>query len=196
MTLRPLFIAFLFTGAVVLAQTTPIDPDHPSAIARADDILVEARLNDDTIASGETIGVTYDVHNLTDSAIAIADKSCSASYDGSSRTVTLSIGSEVPESASIRRLAIIPPGIAQRFTTGALLHLLSRGPSLIPRTPRYVEIRTASCATGVRKPSAVIGDLFEKWWTAMTRSFQRLACARPAGPRAVRERRRAPLRKP
>lgn len=162
MTTRPLFTALLFTASVASAQIAPLNRDQPSAIARADDILVEARLIQDTITSGETIGVSYDVHNLTQSSIAIAERLCSASYDADSRTVTLSIGSEILEGLS-RRLAIIPPGIKKTFTTGALLRIIKPGSAVAATTPRYVQIKVNVLRDWNTQSTAVTDQMFDKW---------------------------------
>lgn len=135
-----LAIAFLSAGAVRAGQ---IDMDDPRrAVGREDDIRIDALLIDDTVSSGSSIGVTYQVHNLTSQPIAVADKLCTATFDADSQTITVAIGSEVPANGMLPKMIVIAPGRKRTFSVGAILNLVTtsvRTPFTV--VPRYVQIK-------------------------------------------------------
>jgi hypothetical protein len=63
---------------------------------------------------------------------------CDASYDADSRTIMITIGSEVPANGEMPRLVTIAPGEKKTFTTGAVL----KTNSVVARraVPRFVQI--------------------------------------------------------
>jgi hypothetical protein len=52
----------------------------------------------------------YQIQNLTSQPIAVADKLCDITYDSDSRTITLTVGSEVPKGGEMPHLTVIGPG--------------------------------------------------------------------------------------
>ena len=86
-------VATLFFA--VAARAAHVDMTDPKrALGRDDDIRIDAALIQDTVSSGSPVGITYQIKNMTEQAIAVADKLCDISYDNESRTITLSVGSE------------------------------------------------------------------------------------------------------
>lgn len=136
MTIRLFLIALLMAAAP--AQAGRVDA---TAVGSDDGLRIEAHLVRDTITSGATIGFTYDV-NLTPEPIAIATKLCSATYDADSRTVTVSIGSEIPDAKSAARLTIVPSGSRKTFSAGVAPHFP------VVTMPRFVQIGSTSCEAG------------------------------------------------
>jgi hypothetical protein len=124
------------------AQAAHVDMNDPRrAVGREDDIRIDAELIQDTVSSGSPVGVTFQVQNLTQQPIAIADKVCDLTYDGDSRTITLSVGSEVPKGAEMPHLTTIDAGEKKTFTTGAILHVAtSTVRSRLTDAPQFVEI--------------------------------------------------------
>lgn len=128
-----------FTGillAFVCAQLSAAAVDMRSerrAVGTDDGIRIDAQLAADAVTPHVPIGVTYQVQNQTSQSIAIADKSCVATYDAESRTITLSIGMEVPQGGVMPHLTVIGPGGKRTFTTGASFTR--------PGVPRLVAIR-------------------------------------------------------
>ena len=120
-----------------------IDMNDPRrAVGRESDIRVDAQLNDDTIASGQTIGVIYQIQNLTAVSIAVAEKVCSASYDADSQTVTVAVGSEIPANGNMPKMVIIPAGQKKTFSAGTMFNLATptvRSP--LAGAPRFVRIK-------------------------------------------------------
>lgn len=115
--------------------------DPRRALGREDDVRVDAQLIQETISSGAPVGITYQVQNLTEHPIAIADKLCDVSYDIDSRTITLSVGSEVPKNGEMPHLTLIAGGAKKTMTIGAMLHVTTpsvRSPFV--SVPQYLEI--------------------------------------------------------
>src|SRR5215212_7819657 len=96
--------ALLITTAAHAAKVDMKDPRR--AVGREDDVRVDAELAQDTVASPAKVGVTYQIQNLTQSAIAIADKISEASYDADTQTITVAFGAEVPDGATMPHLVI------------------------------------------------------------------------------------------
>ena len=143
----------------VAAEAAHVDMNDPRrAVGREDDVRVDAELIQDTVSSGSPVGVTYQVQNLTQHPIAIADKVCDLTYDSDSRTITLLVGSEVPNGGEMPHLTTINPGERKTFTTGAVLHVAtSTVRSQLANAPQFVEIHV-----NVLRDIAPFGALIEE----------------------------------
>ena len=134
-------VATLFFA--VAAQAAHVDMTDPRrALGREDDVRVDAQLLQETVSSGSPVGITYQVQNLTRQPIAIADKLCDVSYDSDSRTITMTVGSEVPKNGEMPHLTLIPSGGKKTLTTGAVLHVTApsvRSPFV--SVPQFIEIQ-------------------------------------------------------
>lgn len=167
------FLAILVVLTVLhaaAASAARVDMNDPRrALGREDDVRVDAQLQHDEVAPGANIGVTYQIQNLTTEPIAIADKVSDVSYDPETRTITLSIGSEVPPNGVMPHLVTIGPGETKTFHSGGVLRIQVsnvRGP--FAQTPRFVQIKVnvlrdvASFANAVEKKE--LGDaLFSRF---------------------------------
>jgi hypothetical protein len=139
-------LSILTSLTVLLAAAAPaetIDMNDPRrAVGRENDVRVDAQLADEFVSAHSTIGVRYQIQNFSTQAIAVADKVCDASYDSESRTITVSIGSEVPANGEMPRLVTIRPGEKKTFSAGVMLKMnapVSRTP--FSAGPRFVQIR-------------------------------------------------------
>src|SRR5258705_10808388 len=95
--MRTLAATFLVISSIT-ANAAGVNMDDPArALGREDDIRVDAQLVQDTLAPGVPVAVTYQIQNLTETAVAVADKVSSATYDSDTRTIMVTIGSEVPQ---------------------------------------------------------------------------------------------------
>ena len=125
------------------ANAAGIDMNDPRrALGREDDVRIDAQLVSDVVSPGTPIGITYQIQNLTNAAVAIADKVTDASYDEDSRTITVSIGSEVPADGAMPRMITIAPGEKKILRAAATPAF----PATAVRTafavvPRYVQVR-------------------------------------------------------
>ena len=133
------FTAILISTAAARAAHVDMK-EQRRAVGRDSDIRVDAMMTQETLSSGSSIGVIYQVENLTSSTIAIADKVVDVSYDEDSRTITFAVGSEVPN-ATMPHLVMIAPGQKHVFTTGGIAYISVpriRSPFVV--TPQQLQI--------------------------------------------------------
>lgn len=136
-------IAALFTTAG--ADAAGIDMDDPRrSIGREGNVRVDAQLVRDTVSPGAPIAVRYQIQNFSDSEVAIAEKTAEASFDEETRTVTLTIGAEVPPGGNLPAMTVIGPGKKAAFTVAATPALrASTLRSALAAVPRYVQVKVA-----------------------------------------------------
>lgn len=137
-----LLLAIALLGAMTAGATT-IDMNDPRrALGRDDDVRIDAQLHQDTVAPGSPVGVVYQVQNLTGKPVAVADRTADCSYDPETRTITLTIGSEIPVSGNLPHMAVIAPGEKKTFSASALLRVnLPSVRSPFISEPRYVQVK-------------------------------------------------------
>lgn len=129
----------------VAAAAADIDMDDPRrALGREGDVRIDAQLMRDSVTAGAPVVVTYQIHNLSTSAVAIAHKESDASYDEDNRTIVLSVGSEVPPDGNMPQMTLIPPGEKKVLTAAATPAL--RAAAMRPTmaiVPRFVQVKVA-----------------------------------------------------
>lgn len=138
---------FLLLAATTFCTTTVlaarIDMNDPRrALATDDDLRIDAQLADDSIGSGSSVNITFQVENNTRRPVAIANKVTDSSYDPESQTVTVSIGAEIPNGPLMPRLSIVKAGEKRTFTSVAVVHVVlpsTRSPFIA--YPRYVQVK-------------------------------------------------------
>ena len=170
-----------FAAAVIIcfaaaAQAAHVDMKDPRrALGRDNDIRIDAELMQDQVGSNSPLSVTYQIENKSNAPIAIADKLSTASYDSDTRTIVISIGSEIPTTKTIPHLALINPGEKRVLTAGAAVHVMvARGP--FSAAPQYVEIKVnvlrdlapfaQAIALQAKNDLAALplgNDLFDQW---------------------------------
>src|SRR5438874_8189966 len=104
--------AIIALGALLIAaatvQAAKVDMRDPRrAVGREDDVRVDAEIAQDSVSTHSKIGVVYQVQNLTQAPIALADKISDATYDADTQTITVSFGAEVPDGATMPHLVVI-----------------------------------------------------------------------------------------
>lgn len=144
MNSKTAFLALAASSLLTLAaKAAEIDMNDPRrAVGREDDVRVDAQLTRDTVSPGTPVSVTYQIQNFTSSTVAVADKLSDASYDEDERTITLSIGAEVPVDGTMPHMVTIAPGerkILRASATPALSAGAVRATSAI--APRYVQVK-------------------------------------------------------
>jgi hypothetical protein len=144
--MKPNFL--LVIAATTLCTTTAayaagVDMKDPRrALALDDDLRIDAQLADDAIGSGSSVNVTFQIQNNTRKPVAIANKVSDSSYDPESQTVTISIGSEIPNGATMPHLSIVKAGETRTFTTAAMVHVvMPTAQSPFVAYPRYVQVQ-------------------------------------------------------
>lgn len=132
------FLVIVLTAAA--GSAARIDMKDPRrAVGTEDGVRVDAQLTTEFVSPHSPIGVTYQIHNLSPRAIAVADKSCEASYDSDTATITLSVGAEVPNAGEMPRLVVIRSGESKTFTAGASVKSSLREQR--SKSPSFVQIR-------------------------------------------------------
>lgn len=137
------FLAAAFLLAAAPAYAARVDmTDARRAVGREDDVRIDAELLTDSVAPSSAVAVIYQIENLGQSPIAIADKVVDLSYDSDSETITFSIGAEIPSGPSMPHLVVIVPGEKRVLQAGALLNILvPHHASPWSAVPRYVQIK-------------------------------------------------------
>jgi hypothetical protein len=139
----------LFAAAVVLSITAStvdaasVDMKDPRrALGREDDVRIDAQVAQDTVSPGSPINVTYQVHNLSTTPVAVAHRTVDLSYDSETGLITLSVGAEVPADGEMPQLSLIGPNEKKTFATGANFNVAVpsvRSPFMI--VPRAVRVK-------------------------------------------------------
>lgn len=170
-------VAVISSLAVVAAQAAQVDfKEARRAVGREDNIRIDAQLNEETLSSSSPVTITYQIENLGNETVAVADKVASADYDSESGTITLSIGAEVPSGETMPHMVAIKPGEKKVLTSGSFAHVVT--PSVrTPWTsmPRFVSIRVSllrnvkafaemiARQTTATAPQRFPNDLFDRW---------------------------------
>lgn len=171
----------IFTAVAMLvaaeAHAAKVDMKDPRrALGREDDIRVDAQLFQDQVASSAPLNVTYQVQNLTNAPIAIADKVVGVTYDEDARTITMSIGAEIPEE-TMPHLVVIAPGMKKTMTASGVFNVALSNSRFAP-TPQYVQVRVNVLrdltpfrdlivkSTQATAPVALPNALFDTWLDA------------------------------
>lgn len=175
-----IFAAILLLYAAAAANAASVDMNDPRrALGREDDVRVDAQLLQETVSSGTPIAVTYQIHNLTGAPVAVAPKQANASYDAETLTITVGIGSEVPDDGRMPQLTVIGPGEKKTFSVTATPMIAVASPSSPFRTtPRYVQVKVSILRdigpfgtliqqqATARTPLMLSDELFERWMTS------------------------------
>lgn len=132
-------VTLLTSAAAYAAHVDFKDPRR--ALGREDDIKVDAQMLQETLSAGSPISVTYQIENLTNAPIAIADKIADATFDADSQTITVTIGAEIPSGTAMPHLTTIAPGQTRAFRIGASAQvLIPNAKSPWAHVPRFVQI--------------------------------------------------------
>ncbi len=175
--MKPSKLFYALITAIVLlhaaaATADSINMDDPRrTVGREDNVRIDAQLVQDTVSPGTPIGVAYQIENLSATPVAVADKVASATYDQDTRTITLSIGSEVPDDGRMPHIVTIPPGEKKVFRTGATPMLGGAATRSPQAAPRYVQVKVSilrDLAPFAKLSSAqtLSDEQFDKWFEA------------------------------
>jgi hypothetical protein len=153
-----------------------IDMDDPRrALGRENDIRIDAQLLSESVSSNGPIGVTWQIENLGQTAVAVSPKEASASYDADTGVITVAIGSEVPGDGRMPDVELIQPGQKKVFRSGASARI---NPGAIrtrlAAAPRSVQVKVTILRdlepflplirTGSNAPLS--DELFDRWFEA------------------------------
>jgi len=173
-------MAAMVVSAAVHAAT--IDMNDPlRAKAREDNVRIDAQLLSDTVSPGSPIGVTWQIQNLTAAPVAVDTKHVAATYDPDSLTITLAIGSEVPDDGNMPAMVVIAPGESKVFTGGANAAISPAAVRAMNGAPRYVQVKVSILRDIERflpliqshsaRPQRLSDELFEQWFESADTIF-------------------------
>lgn len=169
--------AAIATFLTTAAQAASIDMNDPRrSVGRQDDVRIDAQLVTDTVSPGSPVGVTWQIQNFTDTAVAVATRVVDASYDEDSRTITLTIGSEVPQDGNMPAMVLVAPGEKKVFRAAATPAITAAALRTGGGQPRYVQVKVSilrdlepfialiRSQVPNAKPQQLSDELFERWF--------------------------------
>jgi hypothetical protein len=115
--------------------------DPRRIVGRENDVRIDAVLVQDTVSPGSIIGVTYQIQNFSDHVVAVAPKIATATYDAETRTITLSVGAEVPQDGKMPQVVTIAPGEKKIFRGGATPAITPGAIRAEHATPGLVQVK-------------------------------------------------------
>lgn len=164
------------------ANAASINMNDPlRSVGREDDVRIDAQLVTDMVSPGSPVGVTWQIQNFTEHAIAVATRVVDASYDADSRTITLAIGSEVPQDGNMPAMVLVGPGEKKVFRAAATPSITVA--AIRSASPRYVQVKVSILRdldpflTLIRaqspssKPQQLSDELFELWFESTDTIF-------------------------
>lgn len=186
MNARRSLVAIAATLAVIQASAAAaaaIDMDDPRrALGSEGAIRVDAQILQETVSPGSSIGVTYQIVNGSASAVAVADRVASASFDPETGTITLAIGAEVPDDGRMPLLTVIKPGETKVFSAGATPPINGAVVRAGLTPPRQVQVKVSilrdlapfegliTRAASAAAP-ALSDELFDRWFESTDTIF-------------------------
>jgi hypothetical protein len=132
------------------STTTPSQPKTAGAVDMKEPrrmvgtesgVRVDAEIYGENLVQGASIAVRYDITNGRTTPILVADIVPETTYDPDTRTLTVSIGAEIPGEQLLPRLISIASGARRSFTAGAHVTVQAPlNPTLTPR-PNALQLR-------------------------------------------------------
>jgi hypothetical protein len=172
----------IYAAAPGAASIDMTDPHR--ALGREGDVRIDAQLVSDTVAHGAPIIVTWQIQNFTELPVAVDARAIDASYDADSRTITLAIGSEVPDEGNMPLMTLVEPGEKKVFRSAASLAI----PAAVVRgrrggAPRLVQLKVSilrdldpfaamiETQSRTAPPQRLSDALFEQWFESTDTIF-------------------------
>lgn len=164
------------TPATAKKKASAVDQNEPRRVVGTENnVRIDAEVFGDQLAQSITLPIRYDITNNREAAIAIADLIPEVNYDEDARTVTISIGSEVPGEQLLPRLIKIAPGEKKSFSAVARVNLLLPTGTPASHIPRQLQLKLnflddtaqferliAMTEKGLNDPK-LADELFPKW---------------------------------
>ena len=140
---KSLLPAVLCILAGCASSTAPVDMEESHRVLGTENnVRIDAQIFGERLSETARIPIKYDITNLREQTIAIADILPEAEYDEETQTVTVSIGSEVPGFELLPRLITIPPGEKRSFSAVARVNIaVSRTVTPNSRFPNALRLK-------------------------------------------------------
>lgn len=152
-------VALLFLAC---AGTSQVNMGEPRRVVGTESaVRIDAEVRDE-FRAGSPLPITYQITNQRDTAIAVADILPESSFDPETRTVTVSIGSEVPGTTMLPRLVRIAPGETKSFTAAARVATLIPTRSADPNASNTTLLRLKVNFLRDTRPFAQLIDIPER----------------------------------
>ncbi len=172
----------IYAAAASAASIDMTDPRR--ALGREGDVRIDAQLVSETVAHGAPIVVTWQIQNFTALPVAVATRVIDASYDPDSRTITVAIGSEVPDDGNMPQMTLVAAGEKKVFRSSASLAI----PPGVVRArsggaPRFVQVKVSilrdldpfaamiETQSPTAPPKKLSDALFEQWFESTDTIF-------------------------
>ena len=150
-----LLLVFVFTGS-----STASEEKSKNALGQEWDVRVNARIVADS-PSSPVIRVAWDVENLGDRGIEIANVAPVASWDPESRIVTVNVGAELPITDETRFVRIAPKE-TKSFSVSTPLGMGGIKRGRVVSSGRLVRVKVHFLATGGEEQNRT-ADFFDTW---------------------------------
>lgn len=138
-------VAFLMLAVLSGCATRSVDLDQPRRLLGNEaGVRLDAEIESDQLSPAKSIAVRFDITNLRNTPIAIAELIPETTYDAETQTITIGLGSEVPGVEFLPRLTVIPPGQKRSFAQVANFRFILPGsPATNPfgRYPSALRVR-------------------------------------------------------
>lgn len=131
----------LLAGACASAPPAVDMRDSMRVVGREADVRVDAQILTNEVRPGSLVAITYEIENLRSEPIVFAPVAPAVEYLASSGTITVTLGSEIPDGDALPRLIRIAAGEKVGFTTGARISVPPTPRSALRNHPRYLQVR-------------------------------------------------------
>ena len=136
------FAASLLLLSIGGASSRGVDLEEPRRVlGRESDVRIDAQIFQEKVGTGTSVRLTWEIENLRDEPIAVADMVPSVSYDEIERTLVINLGSEVPGNNLVPRLIRIESGEKRAFDGAAKVNIHLPMPGPMTQYPRLMQVR-------------------------------------------------------
>lgn len=143
-----------------------------SAVGTDDNVKVEAHLYAGDVNPSSVVQIICTVQNERPDPILVADLNTQTDYDPDSRTITVTLGSEIPINNSVSKLVRVDPGQTREFKKGARMNVFPATQSRMMPVPMFVRLKVnflgaiqpfLSLLTGKADMQAAARQIFPAW---------------------------------
>ena len=133
----------LLTLSMGCSSGQHVDPEEPSRLlGRESDVRVDAQIfMPARVNTSSVLTMNYEIQNLREQSIAYAELSPLTTFDEDTRTITVTLGTEVPGNQMLPRLTVIPTGEKRSFTAGVRMAFIVPNKGQFTAYPEKLQIK-------------------------------------------------------